>query len=124
MNTSMLRLRYQLSTMLAEISWPVEPVLNPETWAEQMFVLFLRWLTVLKWLSGQIKWLHFKLPEDIQMETEQIKEYIESVVPDMEKDFVIGFAYMGGLLDGELTDYNYCIVIGKKMDYKILDSIK
>src|SRR5665647_1254262 len=58
------------------------------------------------------------------MEIEQIKEYIESVVPDMEKDFVIGFSYMGGLLDGELTDYNYCIVIGKKMDYKILDSIK
>jgi len=58
------------------------------------------------------------------METKQIEEFIKSVVPDMENDFVIGFAYIGGLLDGELQDYNYCIVIGKKLDDKILDSIK
>jgi epoxyqueuosine reductase len=58
------------------------------------------------------------------METEQIKAFIKSAVSDMENDFVIGFAYMGGLLEGELTNYNYCIVLGKKLDDKILDSIK
>ena len=58
------------------------------------------------------------------METEQIKEFIESVVSDVEKDFVIGFAYMAGLLGGELTDYNYCIVIGKKLDDKVIDSME
>jgi epoxyqueuosine reductase len=58
------------------------------------------------------------------MEIKQIEEFIKSVVPDVENDFVIGFAYMGGLLEGELADYNYCIVIGKKLDDKILDSIK
>jgi epoxyqueuosine reductase len=59
-----------------------------------------------------------------KMETKQIKEFIKSVVPDMDHDFVVGFAYIGGLLNGELTEYNYCIVIGKKLDDKILDSIK
>ncbi len=58
------------------------------------------------------------------METDQIEEFIKSVVPDMENDFVIGFAYMGGLLEGELTEYNYCIVIGKKLDDNIIDSME
>jgi epoxyqueuosine reductase len=58
------------------------------------------------------------------MRTEQIEEFIKSVVSDIENDFVVGFAYMGGLLGEKLKDYNYCIVIGKKLDYKIIDSIK
>jgi len=58
------------------------------------------------------------------VETKQVKEFIKSVVPDMENDFVIGFAYMGGLLEEKLKDYDYCIVIGKKLDDKIIDSIK
>jgi epoxyqueuosine reductase len=58
------------------------------------------------------------------METEKIKEFIKSVVSDVENDFIIGFAFMGGLFEGELKDYNYCIVIGKKLDAKVLDSIK
>jgi epoxyqueuosine reductase len=58
------------------------------------------------------------------MEINQIEEFIKSVVPDMEKDLVIGFAYMAGLLDSALAEYNYCIVIGKKLDDRILDSIK
>jgi len=31
------------------------------------------------------------------METEQIKKFIKSVVPDVENGFVIGFAFIGGL---------------------------
>jgi epoxyqueuosine reductase len=57
------------------------------------------------------------------METKQIEKFIKSVVPDMENDFVIGFAFMGRLLKGKLKDYSYCIVIGKKMDDRIINSI-
>jgi len=58
------------------------------------------------------------------MEIKKIEEFIKSVVPDVDSGFVIGFAYIGGLLERELKEYKYCIVIGKKLDDKILDSIK
>jgi len=48
------------------------------------------------------------------METEQIKKFINSVVPDVENDFVIGFAFMGGLLEGE-QKYYYLRYLCKSM---------
>jgi epoxyqueuosine reductase len=57
------------------------------------------------------------------MEAEKIENFLKSIIPDMENDFVVGFAFMDRLLKGELKDYKYCIVIGKKMDGRIIDTI-
>jgi epoxyqueuosine reductase len=54
----------------------------------------------------------------------KLEEFLKSLVPDMDKSLVIGYANVKGLLSGDLKKYDYCIVIGKKLDDAILDTIE
>ncbi len=52
-----------------------------------------------------------------------IENKVFSLIPD-KYEYINGFADLSGLLDGKYENYNYAIVIGKKLDDKIIDSIK
>ena len=54
--------------------------------------------------------------------TAVINKIIQKYTSD-ENDFIIGYAELAGLLHENYAGYNYGIVIGRKMDYNIIDSI-
>ena len=54
----------------------------------------------------------------------KIEEFLDSLVPDMKENLIVGFASMKGLLEAGLKKYDYCIVIGKKLDDAIVDGIE
>lgn len=54
----------------------------------------------------------------------KLEEFLKSLVPDMNESMVIGYANVKGLLNGDIKKYNRCIVIGKKLDDTILDTIE
>lgn len=53
----------------------------------------------------------------------QIKKIIEGILPDKE-NYIYGFADMTGLVGEKFKGLNYAVVIGKKLDDKIIDKIK
>lgn len=53
----------------------------------------------------------------------KLQEIIVSIIPS-EKDYIFGFANLTGLLNKKYKGYDYAIVIGKKLDDKIIDSIE
>ena len=54
---------------------------------------------------------------------EYIKKLIESTLPN-RNEYIFGFADLTGLLIPKYEGYDYGIVIGKKLDDKIIDSIE
>lgn len=52
-----------------------------------------------------------------------IENEILSLIPD-KYEYITGFADLSGLPGGKYKNYNYAVVIGKKMDDEIIDSIK
>lgn len=58
------------------------------------------------------------------IDTKELEEILSSKVPDIENSLIIGYANMIGLLSGDLKDYQYCIVVGKKLDDTIIDTIE
>ena len=53
----------------------------------------------------------------------KLEEFLNSLVSDMNESLVIGYVNIKGLLCGELKEYDFCVVIGKKLDDTILDAI-
>ena len=51
-----------------------------------------------------------------------VKKLVESLLPDKE-DYIFGFADLTGLLGEKFKGFNYAVVIGKKLDDEIIDSI-
>ena len=53
----------------------------------------------------------------------KLNEIMKSILPD-ESNYIIGFANMKGLLNDEYKKYNHALVIGKKLNSEIIDSIE
>jgi epoxyqueuosine reductase len=51
-----------------------------------------------------------------------IEDQIKALVSN-EEEYILGFANMKNLLDGKFKGYDFCIVIGKRLNDKIIDSI-
>jgi epoxyqueuosine reductase len=51
-----------------------------------------------------------------------VEDRIKSIIPN-DDDYILGFANMRNLLDDKFNGYDFCIVIGKKLDDEIIDSI-
>jgi epoxyqueuosine reductase len=51
-----------------------------------------------------------------------VEDRIKAIIPN-DDDYLLGFADMRNLLDGKFRGYDFCIVIGKRLDDKVMDSI-
>ena len=51
-----------------------------------------------------------------------IEDRIKAILPD-ENEYIFGFADLRNLLDEKFKGHDFCIVIGKKLDDTIMDSI-
>ncbi|MGM0365009.1 MAG: 4Fe-4S double cluster binding domain-containing protein [Actinomycetota bacterium] len=54
----------------------------------------------------------------------ELEGILNSRFQDIEESFVLGYANMKNLLSGDLKKYEYCIVLGKKLDDKVIDTIE
>lgn len=54
----------------------------------------------------------------------EIEKVLSSVVPDRKETLLTGYANMKGLLKNELKNYKFCIVIGKRLDNEVIDTIE
>ncbi|UCH93825.1 MAG: epoxyqueuosine reductase [Candidatus Aminicenantes bacterium] len=52
-----------------------------------------------------------------------VEERVKQIIGN-EDEYIIGFAHLAGLLPVEYGNHNYAIVIGKKLDDRIIDSIE
>jgi len=51
-----------------------------------------------------------------------IEDRIKAILPD-EDEYILGFADLRNLLDEKFKGHDFCIVIGKRLDNQIMDSI-
>jgi len=51
-----------------------------------------------------------------------VEDRIKAIIPN-DGDYILGFANMRNLLDGKFRGYDFCIIIGKRLDDEIIDSI-
>jgi epoxyqueuosine reductase len=56
------------------------------------------------------------------MNSLNVEDRIKAIIPN-DDDYLLGFANMRNLLDGKFQGYDFCIVIGKRLDDKVIDSI-
>jgi epoxyqueuosine reductase QueG len=57
-------------------------------------------------------------------EITEIGQFLKASLPGFDKNLVIGYANMNGLLKGDLAGFGYCIVVGRKLDDNIIDAIE
>ncbi len=60
----------------------------------------------------------------MNLEISELEGILNTLVPDMKDSLVVGYADMRGLINKELDEYEYCIVVGKKLDDSILENLK
>ncbi|MEI7615432.1 MAG: 4Fe-4S double cluster binding domain-containing protein [Actinomycetota bacterium] len=58
------------------------------------------------------------------IDIKELENFLNSRFSDVQESLVIGYANIKELLIGDLSDYKYCIVIGKKLDSTIIDTVK
>jgi len=56
-------------------------------------------------------------------EITEIEKFLKAEVPGFDKNLVVGYANMKGLLKGDLAGFGYCIVAGRKLDDDVIDAI-
>lgn len=63
-----------------------------------------------------------KAAQGIKGDVLSIEDRVKAILSNND-DYVLGFANMHGLLNDKFKDFGFCIVIGKRLDDKIIDSI-
>jgi epoxyqueuosine reductase len=63
-----------------------------------------------------------KTAKETKREISSIKDRIKAIISD-ENQYILGFADLRGLLDKKFSGHNYGIVIGMRLNQKIMDSL-